>query len=135
MSLNMPQFKRHFSLSEARELLPTIRTQFAAVQALIVRIREEQQQNHHVRLKVLRGNGKGPVLEGVSPLIAEVQTVIDEVVKLGVQIKNLESGLIDFPHFLGGDKCREVFLCYEMSEADIGYWHEIEDGYAGRRAL
>jgi hypothetical protein len=131
----MSQFQRHFSINEARALLPNLRARFGVMRDLVARIRADQQQNQQERMRIQRGNGKGPILEGVSPLIAEVQGHIDEIVKMGVQIKNLETGLIDFPHFLGDTDDHEVFLCYEMSEPDIGYWHEIDDGYAGRRPL
>ena len=131
----MPQFKRHFSVDEARALLPELRERFSSITEIITRIRTEQQENAQKRLRVLRGNGKGPVLEGVSPLVADVQAHIDAIVKIGVQIKNLETGLIDFPHYLEGSDKHEVFLCFEMSEPDISYWHEIDDGFAGRQPL
>jgi hypothetical protein len=131
----MPRFRRHFSVEEARALLPELRTRFAAMRELVSRINDEQRQNHQEGLRIMSGNGKGPLLKGVSPLVAEVQHTIDEIVAMGVQIKNLEDGLIDFPHFLADDENREVLLCYKMSEPGIAFWHEIEDGFAGRRPL
>jgi hypothetical protein len=131
----MAQFQRHFTIDEARALLPELRERFMEIGKLVARIRAVQIHNHEERLKILRGNGKGPVLEGANPLIAEVQTHIDAIVKQGIQIKDLETGLIDFPHYLDGRDDLEVFLCYQMSESDIGFWHAIEDGYSGRHPL
>ena len=51
---------------------------------------------------------------------------------VGVQIKDFERGLVDFPHIRDG---REVFLCWELSEDDIEFWHDIDAGYARRERL
>ncbi len=131
----MPRFKVHFSIDEARELLPDIRTRLTEVRELVAQIRREQQETGEQRVKIARGNGKGPVVQGNNPLIIRIQKHIDHIVGLGIQIKDLERGLIDFPHYLNGDGAREVFLCYEMSELDIHFWHEIDDGYMGRTPL
>ncbi len=49
-----------------------------------------------------------------------------------IQLKNLERGLIDFPSIRNG---LEVFLCWELGENDIRFWHDIASGYAGRKAI
>jgi hypothetical protein len=51
---------------------------------------------------------------------------------MGVQIKDFERGLVDFPHIRDG---REVFLCWELHEGDIEFWHDIDAGYTGRERL
>jgi hypothetical protein len=51
---------------------------------------------------------------------------------MGVQIKDFDRGLVDFPHLRDG---REVFLCWELDEDDIAFWHDIDGGYAGRERL
>lgn len=50
----------------------------------------------------------------------------------GVELKDPARGLVDFHHERGGEV---VFLCYELDDADIAWWHPIEAGYAGRRPL
>jgi hypothetical protein len=129
------RYARHFTVDEARALLPDLRRRFAAIKETIDLIRIDQKERSEQRLRILRGNGKGPVLEGAGPLVADLQLHIDEIVGSGVLIKNLETGLIDFPHFLRGSTDHEVVLCYEMSEPDISFWHEIDDGYSGRQPL
>jgi len=49
-----------------------------------------------------------------------------------IQLKDIDRGLIDFPSFLGG---KEVFLCWELGEDDVEFWHELDTGYAGRERL
>jgi hypothetical protein len=51
---------------------------------------------------------------------------------LGVVVKDLDRGLIDFPHRREG---REVYLCWEYGEERIDYWHETDSGYSGRQPL
>jgi hypothetical protein len=55
-----------------------------------------------------------------------------ELEAVEVVLKDLERGLVDFPA-LRDD--REVFLCWEESEDEVGFWHELETGYAGREPL
>lgn len=50
----------------------------------------------------------------------------------GVLVKDLDQGLCDF-YALAGD--RLVFLCWRLGEAEVGHWHSLEEGYAGRRPL
>ena len=60
----------------------------------------------------MRGNGKGPVLTGSGDQKEQAQRLVEEIAAQGIQIKDLERGLVDFPHFLGGDPAHEVFLCW-----------------------
>lgn len=122
-------------MEEARALLPQVREQLTRIHALLAEIKASQEAEGQKKLRILRGNGKGPIVTGLGPKITEVQGQIEEIAKMGIQIKDLERGLIDFPHFLDGDPGHEVFLCYELSEETIAYWHEIEDGFAGRKPL
>lgn len=131
----MPQYHKHFTIEEARVLLPDLRERLAKIQALLAEIRTSQQEAGEKKSRILRGNGKGPVVTGLGPKISDVQGQIEQIAGMGIQIKDIERGLIDFPHFLNGDPDHEVFLCYELCEETIDYWHEIEDGYAGRKPL
>jgi hypothetical protein len=131
----MPEYKKHFTIEEARALVPQMQEQFKKIHALLAEIREGQEAAGQEKLRILKGNGKGPIVAGLGPKIAEVQKEIEAIAEIGIQIKDLQRGLIDFPHYLQGDKAHEVFLCYELSEDTVLYWHEIEDGFAGRHPL
>ena len=50
----------------------------------------------------------------------------------GVQVKDLDTGLIDFPTLYKG---REVLLCWKLGEERIAYWHGVEEGFRGRKAI
>ena len=62
----------------------------------------------------------------------ELARVIDEIVEYGVEVKDLDEGLIDFPALRRGET---VLLCWKLGEDEILYWHGIEDGFAGRQPL
>ena len=87
----------------------------------------------------LCSNGGGLSPPDVSAVAAEVQqastelvAVVDELQGLGVQVKDLDRGLVDFPCLHRGS---EVLLCWELGEDEVAYWHGTEEGYAGRRPL
>ena len=63
---------------------------------------------------------------------AGVARCAEGIHELGAIVKDPESGLVDFPALRHGD---EVLLCWQVGEAEIGYWHSLEDGFAGRREL
>jgi hypothetical protein len=51
---------------------------------------------------------------------------------MGVLIKDINTGLLDFPAIRDE---REVYLCWKFGEDDIAFWHEIEEGFAGRQSI
>ena len=65
-------------------------------------------------------------------LVKIIHDSIDAIEELGVQPKDLDSGLIDFPALIEG---RPVLLCWKLGEESIGYYHNYEDGFAGRKPL
>lgn len=64
--------------------------------------------------------------------VAQLQEYVDELKALGVDLKNAQQGLIDFPAEIDG---RPVYLCWKLGEPEVLYWHEIEAGFAGRQSL
>ena len=61
-----------------------------------------------------------------------LKSVVEKIAELGCQIKDLETGLIDFPTLY---KDREVYLCWKLGESGISFWHYVEDGFRGRQAI
>lgn len=125
----MPQFDKHFTLAQARAALPDLRRRLRRLQDLLAELRTTQATT------VLRGNGKGPVLTGTGGKKDEAQRLIEAIAADGIQLKEVQRGLVDFPHFLDGDPTHEVFLCWHLGEDTIEFWHEIEAGFAGREPL
>jgi hypothetical protein len=124
------QFQKHYTRTEASALLPQIRGWLAQLAE-----HRQELQKHEKRLQELMSPGRdvgGPLVNSWLRTMAEVQKLLLEFYRRDIQIKDLERGLIDFPTLMDG---KEVFLCWEKSEPDIGFWHDLESGYAGREKL
>jgi len=64
--------------------------------------------------------------------IQVAKDTLSEINAIGVQVKDLEIGLLDFPCRVNGEI---VLLCWKMGEPTITHWHNTEEGYAGRRPI
>ena len=65
-------------------------------------------------------------------VIDQMQAGVARIDELGVTLREIETGLIDFPALASG---RQVWLCWRLGEGDVEWWHELTDGFGGRRAL
>jgi hypothetical protein len=65
-------------------------------------------------------------------LIDQMQAGVTRLVEREVTLREIEAGLIDFPALASG---RQIWLCWRLGEGDIEWWHELDDGFAGRRRL
>jgi hypothetical protein len=122
--------ERHYSLEEANAALPTVAD-------LIVRLRAARDRlgDRDARAALAAaspGNGGGEPGRTVSEGFLEVRDRLLELQELGVVLRDLDRGLVDFPA-LRDD--REIYLCWEEGEGEIAFWHEPEAGFAGRRPL
>jgi hypothetical protein len=130
---------RTFSLDEAHSLLPVLESLLrAAVSAkqLMDEIEAEQQAlNHRIFL-----NG-GTFLD-VVPLARRkaerakaeqrAKDALDEISSIGVQVKDLDMGLLDFPCEVDG---QIILLCWKLGEKSITHWHGTEEGFASRKPI
>ncbi|MGH3013543.1 MAG: DUF2203 domain-containing protein [Gaiellaceae bacterium] len=90
---------------------------------------------------IVAGNGGridparlGALQEDVARSAAEVAALVEELQRAGVQVKDLDRGLVDFParHPESGET---VLLCFELGEPAVEHWHDLEEGFAGRKRL
>jgi hypothetical protein len=65
-------------------------------------------------------------------LVQRAKDAIQEIDAIGVQVKDLDTGLLDFPCLLEGET---VLLCWKRGEPRIDFWHRAEDGFAGRQPI
>jgi len=124
------RFSQHYTLDEARELLPKVRQWLQQLQSLQPII-EEYEDRVGTMLKSGQDCGGDTVNYWLKKL-ADFQAIVHRFDRGDIQIKDLDRGLIDFPHLMGD---REVFLCWEQDEEDIQYWHDLNTGYAGREPI
>jgi hypothetical protein len=124
------RFRQHYTIEQARALLPRIREWLADLQQIRRRLRQIDERIAHL----IAGGADvgGDSVHSQLRLIADLQRVLREFEQRQIQIKELDRGLIDFPAIIGG---KEVFLCWEQDETDIEFWHDLDTGYAGREKL
>ena len=109
---------------------------FCASMTCWPKIRGRQQREGGPEIVILRGNGKGPVLTGVR--ISEGGGAAaggGDRRRRASRSKTWSGDWWTSRTFLNSDEAHEVFLCWHLGEDTIDFWHEIADGYAGRRPL
>lgn len=65
-------------------------------------------------------------------VIDQMAAAVARIDSLGISLRDIERGLIDFPALVSG---RQVWLCWQLGESDVAFWHELESGFGGRRPL
>jgi hypothetical protein len=126
-----PLFQRHFTVDEARAMLPELRRVFSDAHRrrdVVQKVDSELGE----RLKETGTDVGGEQVSGLLMDMLQLNTQLRRIQEMGVQIKDFDRGLVDFPHIRDG---REVFLCWELDEDDIEFWHDIDGGYEGRERL
>jgi len=126
-----PAFPRLFSVEEANALLPRLRKILEDV-ALHRDALREKAPHMQPLLGAAAGNGGGKAGSEYGVEAYNLYLAIERIRELGVVLKDLDMGLLDFPHERGG---RVVFLCWHPPEESIEYWHDLDAGYSGRRPL
>jgi hypothetical protein len=129
---------KRFTLREAQILLPQVerllqdamrlKPEFDEASAAVSKMRERVHImggtliDRNVALEIRQRR------ESSSKLLRQA---VEEILEMGVQIKDIETGLVDFPTRFRG---REVYLCWKLGESDIEYWHG-EEGFRGRKPI
>ena len=126
-----PTFRKLFSVEEANALLPELKGILDDARARRDAMREKAPDLRPI-LEASSSNGGGRKGSEFGVDAYRLHLCVERIAELGVVLKDLDSGLLDFPHAREG---RVVFLCWHPPEERVGYWHEIEAGYAGRQPL
>ena len=86
--------------------------------------------------EAMRANGHGEetlsLQAEIEALVGELQEVVAACEAVGIEVKDFERGIVDFPARYQG---RFIMLCYRPGEGRIRYWHEVDDGFAGRQPI
>src|SRR5690242_15725424 len=123
--------ERIFTLAEATSLLPHLRT-------ILGKVGQEWEHIRELNPEIQKARDAAP-LDGFSKsgveyvqCVSHLMFLIHQITDLGVVLKDAEKGLCDFPYIKDG---RIVYLCWQLGEDSIRYWHEVETGFAGREPL
>lgn len=133
---------RSFTVAEVERLIPKLESIFGRVLQLrgALRVQEETLARAGVRVtqEVLeRDEPRDPfdVRHAKALFRAYYEALAEEVARidaLGGEVKDLETGLVDFPSRRGSER---ILLCWRLGERQIGFWHTLEGGFSGRRPL
>lgn len=124
---------RIFTVQEANALLPEVRIIVGKIQRAhrkLARFRDEAKKAAEAA-----DRGGGGVANGVEYAVSltDLTVQLSELEALGVQLKDFDRGLIDFPSLRDG---RVVLLCWQLGEGDeLEWWHDVDAGFAGRTPL
>jgi hypothetical protein len=124
-----------YTVDEARALVETLRPWLLEMRE---RRREIAAETEALRTLTaeMRGNGHAPEVarrEGrIADCVEAIGRRLAQIDELGIEVKDLETGLVDFFSLRDG---RVVFLCWAVDEPTVAFWHEINDGFRGRQPL
>jgi hypothetical protein len=124
--------KRHYTLQQANAVRPWVARRVGWIRAARARL-------------VALGPGVQAAIADLDPdrggsypgrdiarSLVELSRSVGELEAVDVVLRDVDKGLIDFPAIRGGE---EVYLCWLVDEDEIGYWHPLDSGFAGRTPL
>lgn len=120
--------ERLYSVQEANELLPFLAP-------TLVELREKFQEAAHIKRKMAtasRSNGWSTTRDEWTAKLARVDELMDRINEWGIQLRDITTGLVDFPGMREGE---EIWLCWRLGEPEVAYWHSRDEGFGGRRPL
>jgi len=128
-----------FTLGEAQTLLPVVEALVRRAQTAGLRAGEIEMEMQALSQRIFLSGGMHVDVTVAArrraereKAVQEAKDTLAEIEEIGVQVKDLEQGLLDFPSVMDG---KTVLLCWKLGEKEIGYWHSPEDGFAGRKPL
>ena len=134
----MPKMKT-FTLEQAQRLLPVLKSLLKRAmegKQLIEQVEKELQDLKH---RILLSGGLSVDVPAIShrraqrdKALQDIKDAIAEINSIGVQVKDLDVGLLDFPCALESDV---ILLCWKYGEDDIGFWHGLGEGFKGRKPI
>jgi len=133
--------KRYFTLAEANQRLPLVRVIVSDIVELFRDVTERRQRLIDLIERNQLGSKRvaSPYTEELEQMQADIQTDVErlngfaqELADLGVELKDPNIGLIDFPTLVDD---REAYLCWKLGEPEVGFWHELTAGVQGRQPV
>jgi hypothetical protein len=130
--------ERHFSIEEANEALDEVRPlteELVGHRRALVKL-QERQAAVTTRIAGNGGNVEPHELEDVQERLDEevagIARCVARIHEVGALVKDLDAGLVDFPATRDGE---EILLCWRLGEAEVGFWHGMDEGFSGRKPL
>jgi len=130
---------RTFTLSEAQTLVPVLESLLRSAMEGKKTMQEVEAELQEVGQRIFVNGGMlvdvialGKRKAQRDKAVHAVKDALGEIDSAGVQVKDLDMGLLDFPCVVEG---RVILLCWKLGEPGIGFWHDTEEGFAGRKPI
>jgi hypothetical protein len=130
---------RTFTLGEAQDLLPVLEALLRSAMDGKKLIEAVDAEFHETVHRIYLSGGMSPNVAHLARRKAErekalqrVKDAMDEIDAMGVQVKDLDIGLLDFPCEVDG---QTILLCWKLGEKAITHWHGVTEGFAGRKPV
>jgi hypothetical protein len=120
--------EKRYTAESANELLPHLAP-------TLVELREKFETASRIRAERARaahGNGHSRHREAEERTLARVAELLERLQEWGIELRDVATGLVDFPAEIEG---RPAYLCWRLGEPTVAHWHSPEDGFTGRRPL
>jgi len=130
-------FEKLFTLEEAEKILPEV----AKIMENVLQMRKSAMEAGEELARVAKRLATGETLNAselvnrrteVEFLVKIIDEGLEAIADMGAQVKDLDMGLVDFPAMIEGET---VLLCWKFGEKGIHFYHNLEDGFAGRKPL
>lgn len=122
---------KYYTPVEANDLLEIVRPMIGDLMQIGERVRARGPEIWAM-VEKSAGNGGNPELSKMLPDFDRLDAILHRLQDMEIEVKDLASGLIDFPALRDGTV---VYLCWKYGEGNIQFWHEIEAGFAGRQPI
>ncbi len=141
MALNSPDAKRrkqpgkrnrYFTLGEAHRALPLVQRIAADIQRVELERRDLVELAGAIPEGAHDSREMREIEHSFDKLTERLAHFVEELVMIGVELKDPLRGLLDFPAIVDG---REILLCWQIGEPALAWWHEVDAGYSGRRPI
>ena len=119
---------KHYTIEEANALLPYLAP-------ALVELREKWEEADELqrdRTRAAMSNGGPAHARDGTEVLDRVAELMERIQGWGILLRDLGSGLVDFPTEMDGE---EAFLCWRLGEPEVAHWHPAGEGFGGRRPL
>jgi hypothetical protein len=121
---------RHFTVEEANAVIERVGPMLEALRDAKTELLDDEARE--ALGEAAPGDGGGDPGRQVGEAFLEVRRILVELTEAGIVVRDVDRGLIDFPSLRDG---REVYLCWQLGEERVGWWHDLESGFGGRQPL
>jgi len=122
---------RYFTLERANAVVALIQPQVKEILEIRQSILDRQPEIWPV-VERAAGNGGSKKASQVTFEFQRLDTLVREIMATGAMLKDINTGLVDFPALREG---REIYLCWRYGEGKVAYWHETNAGFSGRKSI